>query len=205
MKFEDTGLDGAWLIVPEPVVDQRGFFMRTMCKREWAAQGLETEFVQHSTSLSLTRATIRGMHYQDEPPETKVVRCLSGAIYDVIVDLRAGSKTFGQHRGFELTSSNRHQLYIPAGFAHGLQALSPNSEVAYLISEFYVPDAARGIRFDDPRLGIAWPLEPTVVSGKDRAWPDFDGNGIVVCKDEPKLDSGGGRSRMEGDLLESNQ
>ena len=180
MKFEDTGLSGAWLVVPEPIVDERGFFMRTMCEREWGERGLVTTYVQHSTSLSVARGTVRGMHYQEAPLETKVVRCLAGAIYDVIVDLRTGSRTFGQSRGFELSSENRHQLYIPAGFAHGFQALSANAEVGYLISEFYVPDASRGVRFDDPRLGLDWPLEPTVVSPKDRAWPDFDGQGIGV-------------------------
>ena len=183
MKFEDTGLEGAWLIIPEPAVDERGFFMRTMCMREWGAKALVTNFVQHSTSLSVARGTIRGMHYQHTPLETKVVRCLTGAIYDVIVDLRVGSRTFGQHRGFELTSANRHQLYVPAGFAHGQQALTENAEIGYLISEFYVPDAARGIRFDDPGLDIAWPLEPTVVSERDRSWPDFDGSGIILPKD----------------------
>ena len=192
MKFVSTGLDGAWLIIPEPFADQRGFFMRTLCVREWAEHGLESNFVQHSTSLSRTPGTIRGMHFQEWPLETKVVRCISGAIHDVIIDLRAGSPTFGQHKEFELSGENRHQLYVPAGFAHGWQAVSGDAEVSYLISEFYVPDASRGFRYDDPYFGISWPLKPTVLSEKDRTWPDFDGTGLASTLPDGVTDPAGG-------------
>jgi dTDP-4-dehydrorhamnose 3,5-epimerase len=174
MRFEATNLAGAWLIVPEPVSDERGFFARTFCVRELAEHGLETEFVQHSASVSLKRGTLRGMHFQREPHgEVKIVTCVKGAILDVIVDLRPASPTFRRWRGFELTDENRHRLYIPKGFAHGFQTLTDNVEVGYLISAFYEPSAASGVRHDDPAFGIEWPLPVTAISEKDKGWADF--------------------------------
>jgi dTDP-4-dehydrorhamnose 3,5-epimerase len=176
MRFEATNLSGAWLIMPEPVGDERGFFARTFCVRELAEHGLETEFVQHSASVSLKCGTLRGMHFQREPHgEVKIVTCIKGAILDVIVDLRPASPTFRRWQGFELTDENRRRLYIPKGFAHGFQTLTDNVEVGYLISAFYEPSAASGVRHDDPAFGIEWPLPVTVISEKDKSWADFTG------------------------------
>lgn len=174
MRFEPTDLPGAWIITPEPVRDERGFFARVFCARELGEKELETNFVQHSISASVTKGTLRGMHYQREPHgEVKIVTCLKGAILDVIIDLRAGSPTFRKWQGFELTQENRDRLYIPKGFAHGFQTLTDDVEMLYLISAFYEPAAASGVRYDDPAFGITWPLPVAVMSDKDRAWPDF--------------------------------
>ena len=176
MRIHKTKLDGAQLIELEPVSDNRGFFVRTFCEREFAAHGLHTSFVQHSTSHTVARGSIRGMHFQRAPAsEVKVVSCLKGAIYDVVIDLRASSPTHGRWQGFELSAENRRRLYIPVGFAHGFQTLTDDVEVGYLISEFYAPEAAAGVRFDDPAFGITWPQPVTVISDKDRNWPDFQG------------------------------
>jgi dTDP-4-dehydrorhamnose 3,5-epimerase len=174
MRFDTTQLDGAWLIGLEPANDNRGFFARTFCTREFAERGLETAFVQQSTSFSTARGTIRGMHFQREPAaEVKVVSCARGAIYDVIVDLRKRSPTYRRWQGFELSAENRRRLYIPAGYAHGFQTLSDDAEVEYLISEFYAPDSASGVRYDDPAFAISWPLSVASISDKDRLWPDY--------------------------------
>ncbi len=174
MRFNPTGLQDAWLIQLDPARDERGFFARTFCVNEFRAHGLETSFPQHSMSCSFSKGTLRGMHFQRAPHrEVKLVRCLSGAIWDVIIDLRPESATFCQWRGFELTAENQDQLYIPKGFAHGFQTLSEDAQVNYLISEFYTPDAASGVRYDDPAFGIAWPLPVSAVSEKDLHWPDF--------------------------------
>ena len=174
MRFETTGLDGAWLVQLEPRQDSRGFFARTFCVDEFGAHGLETEFPQHSISRSFVKGTVRGMHFQREPhAEVKLVRCLNGAIWDVIIDMRPDSPTFRQWRAFELSDENGSQLYIPKGFAHGFQTLSDNAEVNYLISEFHVPDAASGVCHDDPAFGITWPLPVTTISEKDLLWPKF--------------------------------
>lgn len=174
MQFHRTGLNGAWLIQSEPVHDKRGYFARTFCCREFAEHTLETEYVQHSTSFSKRRGTIRGMHFQRPPhAETKIVSCLSGALWDVIIDLRPESPTFCHWIGLELSAANRNQLYIPKGFAHGFQTLTEDTEVGYLISEFYAPHASTGVRYDDPVFAIRWPLPVSLISEKDRAWPDF--------------------------------
>jgi dTDP-4-dehydrorhamnose 3,5-epimerase len=176
MIFVKTDLPGAWLIDPEAHRDNRGWFARSYCEREFAAQGLETRFVQHSTSHNAARGTLRGMHYQRAPhAEVKVVRCLRGAIYDVIIDLRPDAPTLRQWRGFELSAENGRQLYIPKGFAHGFQALSDDCQVGYLISEFYAPEASTGVRWNDPAFGIEWPLPVAAMSDKDKAWADFVG------------------------------
>lgn len=174
MRFQETDLRGAWLVEAVPVCDERGSFSRVFCTREFGDRGLETRFEQHSISHSRVRGTLRGLHFQRKPhAEVKIVSCLKGAIWDVIVDLRKDSPTFGQWRGFELTASTRLQLYIPKGFAHGFQSLVEDVEVNYLISTFYVPEAAAGLRYDDPAVGIAWPLPPAALSDKDRTWPDL--------------------------------
>ena len=174
MQFEPTSLDGAWLIHLDLMRDSRGFFARTFCVNEFEARGLETELSTAQHVLFLPQRNVRGMHFQRAPhDEVKLVRCLSGAIWDVIIDMRPGSPTFRQWRGFELSAENQDQLYIPKGFAHGFQTLSDNAQVNYLISEFYAPDAASGVRYDDPAFGIAWPLPVSVISDKDLSWPDF--------------------------------
>ncbi len=174
MRFQGTSLCDAWLIEPVPVWDERGFFSRVFCMREFEEHGLKTGFVQHSLSYSRVRGTLRGLHFQKPPhAETKVVCCLKGAIWDVIVDLRPDSPTAGRWEAFELTAENRRQLYIPEGFAHGFQSLTDDVEISYLISAFYVPDAAAGLRFDDPAFNITWPLPPGAMSDKDRSWPGF--------------------------------
>jgi dTDP-4-dehydrorhamnose 3,5-epimerase len=173
MKFIETEVHGAWLVEPEPARDERGFFARTFCARSFASLGLETRFVQHSTSYSRRRGTLRGMHFQRPPhAEVKIVRCLRGAIFDVIVDLRPQSPSHGRWQGFELTAADHRQLYVPAGCAHGFQTLTDECEVGYLISAFHEPASAAGIGYDDPLLAITWPLPVTIISERDSAWPD---------------------------------
>jgi dTDP-4-dehydrorhamnose 3,5-epimerase len=174
MQFIETKLSGAWLIEAKPKSDHRGFFARTFCAREFAQRGLEIHFVQHSTSYSSTKGTLRGMHFQRAPhAEVKIISCLKGAIWDVIIDLCPGSPTYRQWQGFELAVENRRQLYVPAGFAHGFQTLCDDTEVGYLMSMYYVPSAACGIRYDDSVFRIAWPLPPGPMSTTDKGWPDF--------------------------------
>lgn len=175
LRLIKTELPEASLIEPEPARDERGSFARTFCARVFAEHGLETNFVQHSISQTRFRGTVRGLHFQKaEHVEVKVVSCIRGAIWDVIVDLRRGSPTFSQWLGVKLTAENRRQLYVPKGFAHGFQTLCDDVDVNYLISAFYTPEAAAGIRHDDPHFGIKWPSAPTVISEKDLTWPDFD-------------------------------
>jgi len=174
MRFEQTDLDGAHLVHPEPMRDRRGFFARTFCVKEFSAHGLETNFPQHSISYSHRKGTLRGMHLQRAPHgEVKLVRCLTGAIFDVIIDVRPNSPTFRHWRGFELSAENRDQLYIPEGFAHGFQTLTDNAQVNYLISKFYAPDAAAGFRYDDGAFNISWPLPVSEIAEKDLAWSAF--------------------------------
>ena len=175
MKFVETPLPGAFLIELEKREDDRGFFARFFCEREFAEQGLETRFVQINNSLSRDEGTLRGMHYQLEPAaEVKVIRALSGALWDVILDLRQDSPTFGRHFGAELSGENRGMMYVPRGFAHGFLTLAPDTESLYLVSEFYAPELERGVRWNDPRFAIEWPAEPRIVSEKDSSQPDFD-------------------------------
>lgn len=174
MRFDQTRLPGAWLIEAVPVRDDRGFFARTFCAQEYMERGLTTRFVQNSTSQSVTRGTLRGMHFQRAPhAEVKVVSCLRGAICDVIIDLRPDSPTYRRWQGFELTAENGRQLYVPEGFAHGFQTLCAHCQVGYLISAFYAPQVADGARHDDPAFAIDWPLPVTEISEKDRTWPDW--------------------------------
>jgi dTDP-4-dehydrorhamnose 3,5-epimerase len=158
----------------EPARDERGFFARTFCVQEFAAQGLETRFVQHSLSYTARRGSVRGMHLQYAPhEEVKLLHCVRGAIYDVLIDLRPESATYLRWEAFELTAKNRRQLYVPSGFAHGFQTLGRDTEVAYLISAFHTPAAAAGLRHDDPAFAIQWPLAVADISARDRSWPDF--------------------------------
>lgn len=176
MIFTKTDLAGAWLIEPEPARDTRGWFARTFCEREFGAHGLETRFPQHSTSQNVQRGTLRGMHFQRPPhAEVKLVRCLKGAIWDVIIDLNPESPTYRRWQGFDLSAENMCQLYIPKGFAHGFQTLQDDCQIGYLISEFYASDAATGVRWDDPAFAIEWPLPVSEMSDKDKAWPHFAG------------------------------
>jgi len=174
VQFHPTALYDVWLILLEPVPDNRGFFARTFCGEEFAAHGLETSYPQHSISYSARRGTLRGMHYQRDPhSEVKLVRCVNGAIWDVIIDIRPGSPTYRKWQGFELSGVNGHQLYIPKGFAHGFQTLTADVVVNYLISETYEPRSASGLRYNDPSFAITWPLPVTEISEKDLQWPNF--------------------------------
>ncbi len=172
MRFEPTKLAGAFIVETERHEDSRGFFARTFCANEFAERGLVSTFVQSSVSFNRQRGTLRGMHYQLPPAcEAKLVRCTAGSLYDVIVDLRPGSPTYLQHIGVELTARNRRALYVPEMFAHGFQSLEDETEVFYQISAFFVPDKSTGLRHDDPRLRINWPLPVAVISEKDARWP----------------------------------
>lgn len=174
MIFRETRLAGAYLIDLEKRVDERGFFARTWCRDEFAAHGLATELVQGSVSFSPVVGTLRGLHFQRPPHgEAKLVQCSRGAIYDVIVDLRPESPTYREWLGIELSAEARRMLYIPERFAHGFQTLAPDSEVNYMMSAAYVPDAACGIPHDDAELGIAWPLAVSRISARDRSWPSL--------------------------------
>jgi dTDP-4-dehydrorhamnose 3,5-epimerase len=174
MRFHAARLAGVRIIELEPAHDERGFFARTFCTREFAAAGLTTDFVQHSLSYTVQAGSVRGMHFQRAPhEEVKVVRCQAGAIYDVLVDLRPSSPTHLQWEAFELTAGDGRALYIPAGLAHGFQTLAHATSVDYMIDTFYEPTSASGIRHDDPAFGIRWPLPVTVISDRDRTWPDF--------------------------------
>ncbi len=178
MIFTETALKGAFVIDPEPVPDERGMFARVWCAQEFELHGLSSRWIQSSVSVNRRKGTLRGMHYQVAPnEEVKLVRCTAGAIYDVIVDLRPTSSTYGRHVGLPLTADNRRSLYIPKQFAHGFLTLQDNSEVSYHMSEFYVPSSARGIRWDDSLLHIEWPEPIVIVSEKDRMWPQFNLNG----------------------------
>lgn len=176
MKFHQTTLKDAMLIDLERRGDDRGFFARTFCVDEFAAQRLPTEFVQQNTSYSANKGTLRGMHFQRAPHgEDKLIRCLRGAIVDIIIDLRPDSPTFKKWEAFELNDENKRQLLVPKGFGHGFQTVSDHVEVTYLVSAKYTPSAEGGVRWNDPAFGITWPLEPTEMSDKDRNWPDFQG------------------------------
>lgn len=175
MKFLKTSLEGARLVELDRLGDDRGFFARSFCEREFAADGLEKNFVQANSAFTRNKGTLRGFHYQLPPSsETKLVRCVRGSIFDVIVDLRPTSATFKGWFGAELTQDNRSMMYVPRGFAHGLITLTDDVEVHYLVSAFYDAKQERGVRFDDPAIGVKWPISPVEISAKDRAWPDLD-------------------------------
>jgi dTDP-4-dehydrorhamnose 3,5-epimerase len=172
MIFTETLLPGAFVIDLEPRGDDRGFFARAFCRREFEAHGLKADIAQTNISFNRRKGTLRGLHFQFPPAaETKLVRCSRGAILDVIVDLRPESPTYLQHVAVELTAENRRALFVPERFAHAYQVLEDDTETTYYVGEFYTPSLESGLRFDDPRLGIAWPLEPAEMSPKDRVWP----------------------------------
>lgn len=175
MQFEPTHVDGAYVIELERREDDRGFFARRFDVDAFAAHGLTTRIVQSNVSVTRRRGTVRGLHLQLAPAlESKLVRCTRGAIFDVVVDLRPGSSTFGRWTGVELSEENERSLYVPPGCAHGFQALSDNVAILYDASAAYAPDAATGVRYDDPAFDIEWPLDVTVVSEQDRRWPLLD-------------------------------
>lgn len=172
MIFTETDIKGAYLIALEKHEDERGFFARSFCKNEFAAHGLVTEFVQCNISYNKKKGTLRGMHFQAAPyEEVKIVSCISGAIYDVILDIRKESGTYGNWIAAELTGENRKMLYIPSGVAHGFQTLEDHSAVFYQMSEFYHPECARGIRWNDRKYGIQWPIEEIIMSPRDKGFP----------------------------------
>jgi dTDP-4-dehydrorhamnose 3,5-epimerase len=172
MIFTETGLQGAFIVDLEPRGDDRGFFARSFCQREFEAHGLKTVIAQANISFNFRKGTVRGLHFQFPPAaETKFVRCSRGAIVDVIVDLRPESPTYLQHVAVELTAENRRGLFVPERFAHGYQVLEDGTETTYQVGEFYTPAAESGLRSSDPRLSIVWPLPVTEMSPKDQAWP----------------------------------
>jgi len=177
MRFAQTPLPGAWVIEQEDLSDERGWFARSFDADEFEARGLDPAVVQCNLSFNARAGTLRGMHYQAEPHgESKLVRCLRGAIYDVALDLRAGSPTRGRWHALELSEENRLAIYMPAGLAHGFQTLTDNCEVLYQMGHRYVPEAARGVRWNDPAFAIQWPElnGERVISEKDSSYPDFE-------------------------------
>lgn len=175
MIFNEISLKGAYLVEIERLEDDRGFFARAWCEEEFAAYNLKSKFVQSNISLTNKKGTVRGLHYQTAPrQEAKLIRCVRGAIFDVIIDLRPQSATYKQWVGVELAAENHKMLYVPEGFAQGFQTLADDTEVFYPVSEFYSPEFERGVRWNDPFFGIQWPeMEGVIVSEKDVSWPDF--------------------------------
>lgn len=180
MTFSPCSIEGLWKIDLAPRSDERGWLVRTFCEQAFAGQGLNVHWPQASSTRTRLRGTIRGMHWQAQPaPETKLLRCTRGSIWDVIVDVRPSSPTFGRWLAFELCEDSHRQLYIPAGCAHGFQALTDDVELNYLMSAPYEPSLARGVRWDDPTLAISWPLPPVLVSARDQSLPflhEVEGN-----------------------------
>jgi dTDP-4-dehydrorhamnose 3,5-epimerase len=175
MIFEETKLAGVVTIRLERKADERGFFARTWCQQEFGRKGLNPKLAQCSISFNPRKGTLRGMHYQASPhAEAKLVRCTSGAIYDVVIDLRLQSRTYKEWIGVTLTAESRDMIYIPEGCAHGFLTLEDESEIFYQMSEFYHPESARGVRWDDPAFNIAWPMEPELISERDRTYPDCE-------------------------------
>ena len=176
MIFKETKLKGAYIIELEPLEDERGFFARSFCQKEFEEHGLNFRIVQCNLSYNRKKGTLRGMHYQVAPyEEAKLVSCIRGAMYDVIVDLRASSPTYCQWFAVELTAENYKMLYIPVGFAHGFQTLADNTTVFYQMSGFYHPECAGDVRWDDPAFGIEWPIKHLVISSKDQSYKNFQG------------------------------
>ena len=174
MNFLETPLKGAFLIDPEKLEDARGFFARTWCQWEFERHGISFKPVQCNVSYNKKKGVLRGMHYQAAPhQEAKLIWCIKGAIHDVIIDLRPMSPTITQHLSVVLTAENRRMLYIPEGLAHGFQTLEDESEVFYQMSEFYAPEYAKGVRWNDPAFGIQWPTDERLISDRDQSYPDF--------------------------------
>lgn len=174
MRFTELSLTGAYLIDLEPRSDERGFFARLFCVEEMKTHRLESQFIQMNTSHSTAKGTLRGLHYQLTPDqETKVVRCIRGSLFDVILDLRPESASFGKWYGTTLTADNRTMMYVPKGFAHGFLTLEPNTEILYLVSAAYSKENERGVRWNDPCFDIQWPIDPLVISERDQLHHDF--------------------------------
>lgn len=175
MNFTPTELDGAYLILLDPMADARGFFARLWCRQEFQRQGIEMAVAQASLSHNAVAGTLRGLHFQWPPSrEAKLVRCTRGSVYDVIVDLRPDSATFTRHAAFELDSRSHDALYVPSGFAHGFQTLGDDCDLVYMMSDCYRPELSGGVRFDDPEFGISWPLPVSCIDDRDRDYPSFD-------------------------------
>lgn len=176
MTFHETNLPGAFVIELERRVDNRGFFARSWCQREFSEHGLNPRLAQCSISFNQKRGTLRGMHFQKAPnEEAKLIRCTMGAIFDVIIDLRPKSATFKEHFSAHLDAENRRMLYVPEGFAHGFQTLTDSSEVFYQMSEFFAAGAGGGVRWNDPAFGIQWPIPNPILNERDSRWPDYNG------------------------------
>jgi dTDP-4-dehydrorhamnose 3,5-epimerase len=174
MIFHETRLSGAFVVEMKKLGDVRGFFARTFCRREFEAHGLSSNLAQCNVSVNWRKGTLRGMHYQVAPlQEAKLVRCVKGAVYDVIIDLRPQSPTYKEWLGFELTDDDYRMIYVPGDFAHGYLTLTERSEVTYQVNEFYSPEHERGIRWNDPTFGVRWPITPAVVSDKDANHPAY--------------------------------
>ena len=174
MIFTETKLKGAYIIGIEKHEDERGFFARSWCKREFQEIGLNTNILQSNIAFSKRRGTLRGLHYQTKPyEETKFIRCTKGIVYDTIIDLRPESSTYKKWVGIDLAEDNYRMLYVPEGFAHGYVTLTDNVEVSYQVSQFYALRYERGIRYNDPAFGINWPIDILVISDKDKSWPDY--------------------------------
>jgi dTDP-4-dehydrorhamnose 3,5-epimerase len=174
MKFTPTEIADVFVVELEKREDDRGFFARGFCQREFEEHGMVSQVVQANISYNKYKGTLRGMHYQVSPyEETKFLRCTKGAVYDVIIDMRPESLSYMKWFGVELTDKNYKMLYVPRNFAHGFQTLEDETEVMYLVSEFYAPQSERGVRFDDPAFNIQWPLEVAQISEKDAAWPNY--------------------------------
>lgn len=176
MQFQATDIDGAFIVELDRLSDERGFFARSFCRREFEQMGMNSDVVQANVSFNRYRGTLRGMHYQVAPaPETKLVRCTRGAIVDIIVDMRTNSPTRGQHVAVELSADNHRALFVPAECAHGFQTLQDDTEVMYLVSGYYTPECERGLRYSDPTLNLPWPLPVEQISDKDANWPLLQG------------------------------
>lgn len=172
MKFTPTSIDGAWLIDLEPRVDERGSFARAFCLRELAAQGLELAIVQCNLARTNREGIVRGLHYQLPPAEEKkLVRCVAGAIFDVLVDMREASPTYRNVVGAQLDAASGRAIFVPSGVAHGYQTLGDHVDVLYMTDQYYAPGMERGVRYSDPALGVRWPLEPHGVAPRDQQWP----------------------------------
>jgi dTDP-4-dehydrorhamnose 3,5-epimerase len=181
MHFSETDIAGAVVVDPAPHEDERGRFMRAWCAKEFEQHGIHFTPVQANMGYSVCQGTVRGMHFQQAlAAEAKLVRCTRGAMFDVVVDLRPASPTYGKWHGVELTEQNGRMLYVPELCAHGYQTLEDNVEMYYMASAFFTPGVCRGVRFDDPQLGIAWPLPPVKVSEQDRAWPLLESLGLTA-------------------------
>jgi dTDP-4-dehydrorhamnose 3,5-epimerase len=180
MIFTETTLHGSYVIHLERNEDQRGFFARSWCRREFESHGLSGRLSQCNISFNRERGTLRGMHFQEPPyAEAKLVRCTRGSAYDVMIDLRRDSVTFRRHFGTIVSAENREMVYVPEGFAHGFLTMEDSTEIFYQMSEFYAPEHARGVRWDDPAFGVRWPVVVRVISDRDRSYPDFTADRLL--------------------------